>query len=86
MSDQTNQEYSILEKHDTGEYHIFYSETKADENCYPKFSSICNKMNSSERGPDVKLICGNDDDARRVAAQIGRPVCGTCVSHLYATY
>ena len=31
-------------------------------------------------------ICLNEGEARNMAAEIGRAVCGICVSHLYTTY
>jgi hypothetical protein len=35
---------------------------------------------------NVEYLCLTEDKARKLTANIGRKVCGICVSHLYETY
>lgn len=43
------------------------------------------KMNKIESDGNA-FICFNEEQARKQIAEIGRPVCGVCTSHLYTTY
>lgn len=78
--------YSLIEMKNTGELHLFESgKSLALGVCMKEKDSICGRMTISDK---VRIIfeCKNEDDARLECAKIGRAVCGTCVSHLYATY
>ena len=76
--------YTLKKKKDTGELHLFKGEM-TDDACTSKQISICEKMNKSESAGN-KFACYNEDEARKKCAEIGREVCGICVSHLYTTY
>ena len=41
-------------------------------------------MKKSESEKNI-FMCYNENEARTKCAEIGRAVCGTCVSHLYST-
>lgn len=42
------------------------------------------EMNRNDSATN-KFTCETEDQARKKIAEIGRPVCGTCVSTLYTT-
>ncbi len=78
--------YSLIEKKDTEELHLFKSnKTPLLGDCLKEPSSICRGMNMKEKGKII-FECENEQDARMKCAKIGRKVCGTCVSHLYSNY
>jgi len=76
--------YTLKKKKDTGELHLFKGRM-TDDACTSKQVSICEKMDKSESEGN-KFACHNEDDARTKCAEIGRNVCGICVSHLYETF
>jgi hypothetical protein len=78
--------FCLKEKETSGECHLFECEMTSDTNCSCNPKSVCKKMNESERTGDNIFSCASDKIAREKIAQIGRRVCGTCVSHLYETY
>ena len=43
-------------------------------------------MDKTESKNVNAFTCFTDDQARKRIAEIGRPVCGVCTSHLYTTY
>lgn len=85
--------YTLLEKGDSEEFHVFEGEWTDKQNgrCSIPRLSICQKMASSERkkanGINVEpnFACQDEDSARKSCARKGRSVCGICVSHLYLT-
>lgn len=77
--------YTLKQKKDTGELHLFEATLSSNKRCTPKEKSICKKMQRSESVANV-FACKTEDEARRVCATRGREVCGTCVSSLYATF
>jgi hypothetical protein len=78
--------YSIKQRPDTEEYHIFYASwNDADKTCVLKGESICKKMNFDKNAKTISG-CQNEKITRVKAAEIGRKVCGICVSNLYTTY
>ncbi|AFM13440.1 hypothetical protein [Turneriella parva] len=77
--------YSILQSKETDQLHIFISYLDAEKKCAAEDLSICEKMFLSDQGKN-HTQCQNAAMTRAVAAKIGWPVCGTCVSHLYADY
>lgn len=88
MAIQRNDEevaYSFFKYNDTEETHIFTGHF-TPETCTAKAVSICEKLNRKEENISQIKICLNEDQARAKAAELGRSVCGTCVSHLYTTY
>jgi hypothetical protein len=76
--------YTLKKKKDTGEYHLFEGSMTKD-GCTSKQVSICEKMDKSESTGNI-FACADEDLARKKCAEIGREVCGICVSHLYTTY
>lgn len=76
--------YTLKQKKDTKELHLFEA-TPSKDGCIPKTKSICNKMSKNESSGNI-FACQSEVIARTECAEIGRDVCGTCVSHLYATY
>lgn len=77
--------YSLSKKNKTKELHLFKS-YKTNEKCYlSEKKSICKKMTSSE-SIKYNFTCESVNEARIKCAEIGRNVCGICVSHLYADY
>lgn len=80
--------YTLLRKKGTGELHLFegrITQTDPSIRCSVSQYSICEGMNRDEK-ESQKFGCKTEDVARRRTAEIGREVCGTCVSHLYETY
>lgn len=77
--------YTLKEMKDTGELHLFEGEMQPDGRCSSENYSICGKMSKSESAKNV-FACLDEDDARMRCAEIGRDVCGICVSHLYESY
>lgn len=78
--------YSIRKRNESEEHHIFEGrQTSRDPiKCESQSESICRKSKFSETNW-IKLSCLSENQARMKAATLGRVVCGTCVSHLYAT-
>jgi hypothetical protein len=76
--------YTLKEKKDTREYHLFKG-TFTQNGCTSKEKSICEKMDKSESIRNV-FTCQDEDTTRLNCANIGREVCGICISHLYSTY
>nr|WP_163503602.1 hypothetical protein [Halomonas socia] len=80
--------YTLKVNEDTGEQHLFKGEMLPRDpkyKCSSQRLSICEKM-KKENSSGNKFGCLNEDEARIECAKIGREVCGTCVSHLYASY
>jgi len=75
--------YTLKKKKDTKELHLFEGDM-TPEGCNSASTSICEKMKKSESEKNV-FTCFNEDEARKKCAEIGRDVCGICVSHLYST-
>ena len=76
--------YTLKRRKDTEEYHLFEGDF-SQEPCTSKNLSICKKMDKSESQGNA-FTCFNEEQARKQIAEIGRPVCGVCTSHLYTTY
>lgn len=81
-----NDAYSLLRYKDTNEIHIFKGQF-TEKSCTAQYTSICKKV-TDRRNEDIENVktCLDEDEARQVAADIGRDVCGICVSHLYSNY
>jgi hypothetical protein len=77
--------YTLKKRKDTEEYHLFEGDFSL-EPCTSIKLSICKKMDKSESDNVNAFTCFTDDQARKRIAEIGRPVCGVCTSHLYTTY
>ncbi len=76
--------YTLKIKKNTTEYHLFRGNPVVG-GCTTDQKSICKEMDKNESSSDL-FKCMDEDSARIKCAQIGRRVCGTCVSHLYETY
>jgi hypothetical protein len=80
--------YTLKEHKESGELHLFEGqmyEANADYKCSSYQKSVCKQM-SNDDSKKNKFACKTDHEARIEIANIGRKVCGTCVSHLYTTY
>lgn len=78
--------YSIRKRKDSDEHHIFEGRQTSREplECKSQPESICRKSRFSET-KWIRFSCLSEEQVRMKAATLGRVVCGTCVSHLYAT-
>lgn len=76
--------YTLKRKKNTEEYHLFEGDF-SQEPCTSQNLSICKKMYKSESQGNA-FTCFNEEQARKQIAEIGRPVCGVCTSHLYTAY
>lgn len=77
--------YSFYKYGDTEEIHI-YKGKFTPEFCDSNNISICGKVNKIKEVTVRVISCLNEEEARKKAAEIGRVVCGVCVSHLYSSY
>jgi hypothetical protein len=77
--------YTLKKHPQTNQYHLFEgrlnppdSETK----CTSEKKSVCEKMSWVEGS---KFSCETDEKIVRLkCAELGREVCGVCISHMYA--
>lgn len=76
--------YTLIQHDDTDELHLFQGEMTPD-GCTSARLSICKKMTKQD-GYRRIFRCLDEDDARTRCAEVGREVCGICVSQLYANY
>ncbi|REJ81322.1 MAG: hypothetical protein DWQ44_09720 [Bacteroidetes bacterium] len=77
--------YSLKQKEDTEELHLFVSKRTLTNKCDSASLSICEKMSKSENAGNL-FECYSETQARTSCASIGRSVCRRCISHLYQTY
>lgn len=77
--------YTLKRKRDTEELHLFKGKMIGDKECTSENKSICGMMDKSESSRNI-FACKNESEARKLCAEIGRTVCGVCVSHLYASF
>lgn len=77
--------YTLKQKKETEELHLFEGEFTEPGKCNSAATSICEKMAKADSAKNI-FTCLNENDARIESAKIGRKVCGVCVSHLYETY
>lgn len=80
-----NNVYTLKKNEDTDELHLFEGKMTGEGKCSAGPKSICTKVNRSDCSNTI-FACKNEDYARSRCADHGREVCGTCVSHLYASY
>jgi hypothetical protein len=76
--------YTLKKKNDTGELHLFKGKM-TEKSCTSEKTSICKMMDKAESEKNI-FTCKDEDTAREKCAEIGRDVCGVCVSNLYASY
>lgn len=78
--------YSFETRKDTNETHIFEGNYSIAKVTYePNLNSICKEKIRNRKERIEEATCLNENEARYRAANIGRSVCGICVSHLYTT-
>lgn len=77
--------YTLKQKKETEELHLFEGEFTEPDKCTSGAKSICGMMAKADSSGN-RFACLKENDARIECAKIGRKVCGVCVSHLYATY
>ncbi len=74
----------VLGQAESEEWHIFPA-TSTNPGCdFLTRRSICLDM-GWEEAIDKKLACLNENEARMICAEMGRQICGVCISHLYST-
>lgn len=78
--------YTLRKRNSTSEIHIFLADSQTNGNCVSRINAICRKASKAETTIVEKATCLSEQQARAKSAEIGRKVCGTCVSHLYETY
>jgi len=77
--------YSLIQNKETSEVHIFKSEIDNNGKCkLSEKESICEGVSYSKEDK-VLDTCLDEYSARMKCAELGRKVCGTCVSSLYKT-
>lgn len=76
--------YSFLKRNSNEERHIFEGDFTVLPHCNAEPQSICKKVQIKD-GIWAEQ-CLDENQARLKAAQLGRVVCGTCVSYLYSSY
>ena len=76
--------YTLKNKKDRNEYHLFRGEKNKDGGCTSENKSICKKMDWIKN--NNYFSCEEEKNARTKCAEKGREACGTCVSHLYNSY
>ena len=80
-----NELYSLTKRKDTQEYHIFLNKKKGETCQFVEKQSICTRMEASQ-SDGHRFVCRDEKYTRAECAKLGREVCGTCVSHLYADF
>jgi hypothetical protein len=75
--------YILRERKETSELHLFLANPTEENECRSQQKSICGRMNIEEESRTI-FACQPEDRARIQCAKIGRIICTTCVSHLYA--
>jgi hypothetical protein len=75
--------YSLIEKRNTNELHIF-EQTKIKKFYTISEKSIC--KSSSDNNGQKKFNRKNDDETRELCVEYGRQVCGRCISNLYGNF
>ncbi|MCQ2994213.1 hypothetical protein NLO95_08795 [Pseudomonas syringae] len=79
--------YTFKKRNGTEEHHIFEGKRIGADHpyeCTVPAKSICKKATGAA-SEYINNNCKDEQSARLVAAQLGRSVCGVCVSHLYTT-
>jgi hypothetical protein len=77
--------YTLKKDKDTDELHLFEGKMTESDKCTSSELSICRKMKKTQNAAN-QFACKDENVARIKCANIGRAVCGICVSHLYADY
>lgn len=77
--------FSIRKYSETEEFHIFEGRFTPD-GCSTNRYSICEKFDRRDENVIGIATCLDEGETRKKAAELGRKVCGICVSHLYTTY
>lgn len=80
--------YTLKQNNDTEELHLFKGHITSPApkvKCTSAQWSECGRMNKDDSSGN-KFACEEEEAARKKCANLGRAVCGTCVSTLYTTY
>ena len=94
--------YYLMKNPECNEIHIFEMKfIRIEDNdriydFYPKsdklerYKCICKAFEHTRMAKITNIskskLLGNEIDIRKECAEIGRPVCGTCISSLYGTF
>ena len=76
--------YTLKKMKDTAEYRLFQGIMNNEGGCTSGSKSICQRTEKTESEKNI-FSWKDEKEARKLCAEIGRKVCGTCVSHLYLT-
>ena len=77
--------YCLKKKFRTEELHLFKGVLNVGNSYSYEELSVCQKMHINEN-IEIKFSDKPEDIARTECAELGRQVCGTCVSNLYGDY
>ena len=80
--------YTLKKHKETAELHLFEGEmtlNNPNHKCTSDNTSVCKKMKKTDSKVNV-FSCVKEQEARGQCAELGREVCGICVSHLYAGF
>lgn len=75
-----------LKRHESGIIHLFegtFQDETVLKECTSKTESICGAVEKTDGDEEIKS-CLTEEEARMLAAKLGREVCGNCIRHLYA--
>ena len=72
-----------LKQNDKDQLHLFRSKKGLNNSCTAEIQSICKKM---KHKAESVYSCKPEEFIRTKCAEIGRPVCGICVSNLYGDH
>lgn len=75
-----------FKKYGHDEIHIFQGYFHLDHSCDAGTESICRKIKLDQGRWFDDFVCKNADEARVLAANIGKEVCAQCVRALYSEY
>jgi len=77
--------YTLKKKQGTAELHLFKVTQVDPKTCHVPDESLCGQMKKTE-GADNSFSCKEGAAARLRCANLGRQVCGDCVSLLYGDF
>ncbi len=74
-----------LKENSAEQLHLFKSKKDDSGECLTETMSVCGKMRYNQT---IKhhFACQEELFTRKKLAEIGKPVCGACVSHLYGDF
>lgn len=77
--------YTLLEKKETQELHLFNSWKDENDTCKLESKSMCNEMFFVDKKDIPLFVCESEENTRILCATKGRAVCEKCIGQLYKT-